>query len=225
MNDRELDPTYIVWHPCVGRNSTDKTIVTVNVTPLGFDKIPNGPASFFDALLADIGLTYKASSWSILPYRSNYHADKETNKHWQERWLYNWRIAIMILEELTGQRLFDDEYFETYAYSFDFLLPEQEINCIIISDFRSFQDRDNAHDSILQSETIKSIRQVLAVSEPEFYYVDIGRDFFQLQIDLGVFAESFFQTDFPYATMVEKICESCGGITSFDQRANVWGEL
>jgi hypothetical protein len=52
----------------------------------------------------------------------------------------------------------------------------------------------------------------------------IGKEFLQLQIDLGEHKESEFLKIVPVALQVERVCHYLGGICYFEQRANAWGE-
>lgn len=223
----ELDPTFYLWNPTLKQGSDALSIVTLNITPGASDRLINRPQSFFIQILNDIGIVAKPKSWDILIYRSNYHGERDKNKDWREQWPKNWRVSISLSETLSVLPLLRDEYTETYASGLVINKPEDElmIGCMIIADFQNEKTLNNARSAINQSYDIKRLAMEISASTPKFYCIRLGQMFFQMQIYLSKFNESFFNTGAPYALAIEDICRKANGITSFDQRANEWGEL
>lgn len=226
----DLDPTYTLWHPAlITKNGQSQ--IGINVTPGAYDKMPSGPKSFFENLLDEIGLKAAVESWEILTYRSNYQGLRDKNSDWMEKWPINWRIKITLVDTIKDLSFVGNEYFESYAYSSDpaYHLHDKEkmekTACLIISDFNDNADLIKTKNKIEDSDLLKEMRKSLNIKQiPDFYVVNIGNTFFQLQIFLGEFLNSFYSEGAAYAKAIEKICSKEGGITSFEKRTDEWDE-
>jgi hypothetical protein len=225
----EKNPTYTLWHPSLMQEEDSFSTITINITPFACDSMPSGPKEFFIQILQDMGVSINPISWQVLTYRSNYHGEREDPMYWQDEWVKNWRIAIKINQKLTSLEPWSYEFRETSAYSVDPDWHNQEhesaINCMIIADFKKKADLDITQVNINQSTQVQRMAEEISAPLPEFYTVEIGGMFYQLQICLGQFAETFFENCAAYALAVEDVCREVGGITSFDERVNEWGEL
>ena len=141
----------------------------------------------------------------------------------------NWRISIKLSEPLVVSPDWSDEFIESYALS---TTPKWHINqeksmigCMIIADFNSETARENTKMAINSSTPVQQLAREIMAPQPKLSSVNIGDKFFQLQIYIGKFSESFFENGATYALAVEKICRQLGGITDFYERINRWGEL
>ncbi len=225
----EQDPTYILRHPSLNQGNDGSSIITLNITPFAALMLPNGPKEFYTELLNDIGVTAEAKSWEILAYRSNYHGERDEPEQWRDLWVKNWRVAISLTSPISALPPLQDEYMETYAYAGEPRWHESKeeltIGCLIIADFRSKEAADEAEAAIDSSIEVQQLAEEISAPSPEFYSVEIGGMFYQLQIFLGHFSETFFENGAAYALAVENVCREVGGITSFDERADEWDEV
>lgn len=226
----DSDPTYTLWHPTLITENSQSQI-GINITPGAYDKMPSGPKSFFENLLDDIGLKATVETWEILTYRSNYQGLRDKKADWMEKWPINWRIKITLVNKTKDLSFVTNEYFESYAYSSDpsYHLHDKDkmekTTCLIISDFNENANLIKTQNKIENSELLKEMRKSLHTTQiPNFYVVNIGDTFFQLQIFLGQFPDSFYSEGAEYAKAVEKICLEGHGITSFEKRTDEWDE-
>jgi hypothetical protein len=225
----DLDPTYYAWHPSLHLTTEGLTIVTINLTPCSSSSPPSGRA-FVVQLLREIGMDVDIVDirfWNVLAYRSNYHGDLEQSAHWRDRWQKNWRLAVT-LENAARLPILQHEYKGTFALSDAqevSLDDEKTVGCMIISDFKNQNDANTAKKKIQCSRRPSVTNGDDSAPDPEFLTIDLGTKFVQLQIYLGKFATAFYELGADYAFAVDADCRRAGGITSFDQRANEWGEL
>ncbi|AFZ26217.1 hypothetical protein Cylst_4111 [Cylindrospermum stagnale PCC 7417] len=224
----EQDPTYIIWHPSLKQKDEFSSIITFNITPIATLDFPTEPKEFYIQLLADIGIDIEPKSWDIVAYRSNYYRDLES-QDWQDYWTKVWRVVINLNGHIDKLPKISEEDIETYAYALDSQCNEnnnqKEIGCIIIADFQSKTSAEKAKVAVQNSEKIQQLAQDISAPVPELYNLEIGENFYQIQIVLGTFPESFFINGAAYALAIENICNQLGGITSFDERVNEWGEI
>lgn len=200
----------------------------MNVTPFAYDLMPGGPNSFFTQILRDVGVENAAESWQILTYRSGYHGEREQTAHWTDRWKKNWRLTITVADPLSGPLPFESEFYDTRASSADPQWHEAEElspGCLVIADFNNEEQAHEAKRQILASDEIRSLVQAASGTEPEFEGLDLDGQFYQWQIYLGKFPESFFEAGADYAVAVEEICLRQGGRVSFEERMAAWGTL
>lgn len=221
--------TYILWHPALIHNTDDSSTVTFNVTPMATNKMPRGPKKFFTQFLKEINISSKADTWEVLPYRSNYLGIKYKPSSWEDSWKKNWRITIKLAEPILKPPVWQDEFIESYAFS---TAPERHntdekttICCMIIADFQTKKAIENTKRAISRSIQLQRLAMENLAPQPEFYDVNIGKKFFQLQISLGQFPQAFFENGAAYAVAVETLCRDQGGITDFYDRVNEWGDL
>jgi len=225
----ELDPTYLIWNPSLNQKDGSSSSITFNITPFAVLNFPKGPKEFYVQLLGDLGIGIEPSSWDIIVYRSNYHREEEETKNWQDHWKKNWQVSITLNSPIFELPALLEEYVETYAYSGDPQWYEsndqQEIGCMIIADFKDKTSAEKAKSAINTSDKIQKLAKDISAPSPKIYSVGIGNVCYQIQIFLGLFPESFFENGAAYALAIENICNQRGGITSFDKRANEWGEI
>jgi hypothetical protein len=220
-----MNATYILWHPRLtgGTNNLPNSI-SFDVTRLASQLPPYGSNAFYRTLLADMGVRAGVISWDVLPYRSRYHGELESRR-WQEQWPINWRISVRtspVIRELPPQT---DEYTETLAFPTQANKNDSDhVNCIVRADFRMGAVDDQVEDNVRHQFAMaekKTGGDHVNLSMERF---PIGKEFLQLQIDLGEHKESEFLKIVPVALQVERVCHYLGGICYFEQRANAWGE-
>jgi hypothetical protein len=220
-----MNATYILWHPRLNgdKNKTPDRI-SFDVTRLGSQLPPYGSNDFYRTLLADMGVHTDVILSNVLPYRSRYHGELESRR-WQEQWPVNWRISVRTSSAIPELPLQRDEYTETLASPTQVKKPDRDkVNCIVIADFRISAVDDHVGDKVRHQFAIAEKKidgRQLDLSMEQF---SIGKEFLQLQIDLGEYEESEFLKITPVALEVERVCHRLGGICYFDQRANTWGE-
>jgi hypothetical protein len=225
----ERNPTYILWHPVLIHNTDGFKIVTFNVTPMATNKMPKEPKKFFTQFLKEINISSKADTWEVLPYRSNYLGIKYKPGSWEDFWGKDWRITIKLAEPILKSPVWQDEFIASYAFSpapeWHNTDEETTICCMIIADFQTKRARENTKRAISSSIQLQRLAMENLAPQPEFYDVNIGKKFFQLQISLGQFPQTFFENGAAYAVAVETLCRDRGGITDFYDRVNKWGDL
>ncbi len=223
----EVDPNYTIWHPRMF-SSSDGDVIVFNVTPSAYDKMASGPSDFFENFLKDLGISVKIKRWDVLAYRSNYHGERDDDCGWNSIWPVNWKVSVILKENLTDFFDFHFEYIETYNYPVDIdlvmKLPD-ELNCLLISDFRTKNELLQAREEISSLNRNRGLDGVGLFRNIEFNDFKIHKNCFQLQINIGNFPVHFYESGADAALIVEDICRHAGGITSFDERANNWGEI
>ena len=224
----EQDPTYIIWHPSLNNQDEDYSSIVFNITPIATLNLPENSRYFYIQILETLGINVSPKSWNVIAFRSNYYRDLET-QYWKDCWPISWRVKIALNGSISNIPESSEEDIETYAYPTDVSWNEcdepQEIGCKIIADFKSPISTKYVHMAISSSEEIQKLAKDISAPPPQLVGVNIGNKFFQLQIFLGIFPESFFANGADYALAIENICNQLGGITSFDERVNEWGEI
>ncbi|WP_293302661.1 hypothetical protein [Allomuricauda sp.] len=222
----EVSASYYLWHPKLEKNETAMSIISFNLTPTHQDDFPNGPESFYAEILKDMDVHSRPLKWQVLPYRSNYLG--EETEYWEDMWKKAWRISIQLADNIEKLPNWDCEEQETYAFCIEDEWYNQvegdKIHCIVIADFKTLQDLNKAKQKIL-SVYEQNRYNYFSSYQPKFEEVSIGNGmFYQLQIDIGTFADDFFANGANYAKEIENICRAMGGITNFDERIDKWDE-
>jgi len=212
-----LTPTYYLWHPRLDFSSNTKGNLLLSVTSLSAPNIPIGSIDFCQQILEDLGVDGIVTSWEVIPYRSKYHGEIEAD-NWKDIWKLNSRLVIR--GEFKGNpQTFDQEYYETEAFSPN---PDSYVRLVfanIISDFESQQQR-----VIAKCEVENLLDGTVDIRTYDVEEIDICSQFFQLQIMIGPFDESAFLDREHLLEDILEICRRSGGITHFDTRAEHWGE-
>jgi hypothetical protein len=224
----DQDPTYTLWHPTLQHKPDGTSVIMVNVTPGAYDRMPTGPRAFFKRILEDIGVNADPRTWEILVYRSRYHGEPEETASWRVRWPINWRLSITLTQPLAQLPPLDGEYFESYAFSGDpqwHTSDQENVACLVIADFQRKSTANRARTMVKRAAAVARTEQGETAVPPKFYGVEIGELFYQWQINLGQFPNTFFEHGADYALRIEAVCRQAGGITTFDERALEWDEL
>jgi hypothetical protein len=224
----DQDPIYTLWHPTLQHKPDGTSAITVNVTPGAYDRMPTGPRTFFERILEEIGVDADPQTGEILVYRSRYHGEPAETASWREKWPINWRLSITLAQPLAKLPPLDSEYFESYAFSGDPQWHKSDnanVSCLVIADFKSKSTSNRARTRIKRAAANERSGQGEPIVPPEFFGVEIGDLFYQWQINLGQFPNTFFEHGADYALRIEDVCRQAGGITAFDERALEWSEL
>jgi hypothetical protein len=209
--------TYYLWHIHSFRGADKSPTVQMNVTHGESSSLRQPSAEFIAKLLEDAGAVAAAKSWECLSYRSAYQGEMDTSQ-WKDQWPVNWRLRVKTSTrpKLTKQRF---EFVGTMAHSIESSVGEDPkdsgpINCLIIADFHS-------------KSVAEVARQHIAEIAPEMdaHLFAVGKRFTQLQCDLGMFEPLAFEHGHPTIQAALAACEEAGGIASFNERVEEWGEI
>lgn len=202
-----MEPTYLLWTPRIADGE-----VRVNVTPGSVDRWPKGSPEFYGQLLADLGLAGETpESWTVLPYRTSYHGPDHPTGNPRVDWKKNWLVRVRTKkppEPRVFPGVLDTEAFDSG--------PEEResggMACMVIADFATSQKADAAKGTLLEE-----FGEEIARDDIETVEVG-GAPFWQLQINVGRFPESFFAEDAPRARRIEGRCRELGGWPTFEER-------
>jgi hypothetical protein len=210
-----------IWNPYVppGRPNRLKFVLT---DQYGYS-IAHGTQEFIEHLLKDLGVKANVEGWSIKPYRSNYYTDFLGEEDWRDVWQIVWKGYISTAEKISalpkiiGPYIGSDATDQSASFA-NRLREEEEVSCLVVSDFESEERRLRAQEAILNDDLVKKMQRNYGVSKPTFCHTESLGKYKQLQADLGKFQSSFFAQGANYAEHVLELCKQEGGTVHFADR-------
>ncbi len=146
-----------VWNPA--RTSDDE--VAFDVTQANAPRVAAGDANWIASCLRAIGVSAKASGWSIQPARCYFYSDYAEEPEWRDRWPDTWIVKTRLDGRAPDEfgppsplpRLVD-QYDSTWSYGETD--PEHDRTALLILIVRgSIKDASEARDRILTSIPLK----------------------------------------------------------------------
>jgi hypothetical protein len=209
--------SFYIWNP---RIATDSDQVECIVTGCDVPGIPRSEA-FISFLLGELGVDAKPESWNVTWCRSNYYTDYRDEPDWQDVWQIAWRLVI------TMGRLVPPKRFKRPAVPWleidftgeDWLKkPDHDLTCLVNADFGKEADLQTAREAILGDPGIREMQAQSGSGQPVFAYTRVLGKYYQLQIMLGRFADTFYENGADYAGRILEICRRHKGTTHTSER-------
>ena len=217
-------PSYALWHPFIIKDDSGATKISMHLTPEVFSSRPGDSPEFIATILSDIGVCMPLVSWRVLTFRSTYHGSREEGDDWRDVWSKNWRLLITLSGALDALPAPRHEGTLTDAIPDTPDEEEPTVGCIVIADFEELEEAVRAKHAIAELRSKDDAGAPAGGCAPEIQTLDLGGRFTQLQIYLGMYESSFFESGAAYARQVMDICRQNNGITSFDERVDEWDE-
>ncbi|MBC7421948.1 MAG: hypothetical protein H7334_00680 [Ferruginibacter sp.] len=186
------------------------------------DSIGPGSKNFFDQIFQDLKISADPKSWNVEPCRCDYYSDFPDEEEWEDVWRVTWKARVITKGNIGMIPLMKSIFIESIAEDENWIYEkrvtsESITNCLIISDFNSFQDLKNVVDKIAKL-AFQSDKDYIK-KEIKLKIVRIMDTYHQLQIDLGKVKPSFYANGAKDARAVQKICIQEKGTTHFLQRS------
>jgi hypothetical protein len=89
-----------------------------DVTEANMPGLKNGTAELMEACLLAFGITTRARSWRVIPFRSHFFTDYADSDDWKDRWQTGWTMRVLLPQptEIARQNVFS-----VWPYSVDTL--------------------------------------------------------------------------------------------------------
>jgi len=188
--------------------------------------IGQGTKEFMQEILRDIGFESEVVMWVLQPFRSKYYSEFVGADDWRDNWILNWLVSVETLEPLgrlplRSFPLIGTDAFDSTWGTAKILDDDAIVNCLVISDFESENQREEAQKFISETVTngkLKKLREINSAGLPTYSYSEILGKYKQLQVNLGKFPRSFFAQGANYAQEVMELCKRMDGTVSFEDR-------
>ena len=208
-----------IWNPYILPNESNRMGIVLTNGDIT-DGVPQD-RNFIESVLKEIGVEVKLKDWSINPYRSKYYSEYIGEDDWRDTWQVVWKIDIFGVDEITFSPNMETSWIginvsgENWKY-----VPDDDdiINCLIVSDFDTYEMLNNAKAAISEDVSLNEIRHKYSFDKLVFYDAELFNNYKQLQIDIGRFSRDFFASGAIYAEQVIELCQQGGGTIHFEAR-------
>ena len=183
------------------------------------DSINKGSKEFCEKILLFLNIKLIVKSWEIEVCRTNHFSDYIGEDDWRDVWQIVWKLKILTdgsnIPAIQLPDIFVELDIVDDSWNFDEVVTKDtKTSCLIISYFLSEKDREKAIEKISVKD-VSSSKDKYSITTIKFSQNKIMDNYFQLTIDLGIFASDFYSNGAKYAEEIIDICKDFNGITHY----------